>query len=99
MSFRNLFYGILIIALTYLLICPRVHKFSEIVKHDVLPKITADLVNKNIKKDVNLTFSKFSYYQKSLLKPQLKTIQVLFIFSSTHLTLNLAIVSTPILLL
>jgi len=98
MNFNNLFYGILIVGFSYLLTCPRVHKFSDIVKHDVLPKLIVEIINKYFKNS-NSTFSKFPYNHKHGFIPQLKALQEPFIFSSTHLDLNLAIVSTTRLLL
>ena len=93
-NFNNLFYGILIVTFTYLVMCPDVHKFGEDIKHYCFPNVSVEKLEKNYKKECKVNFSKYLYNPQHSFSDQPHIIEEVPIFSSTHSRLNLAIIST-----
>ena len=51
---------LLVTAFYHFATCPTVHMFGEDIKHDLLPKIEADELQKETAKEVGLSFFKLS---------------------------------------
>ena len=95
MNSNKIFQHILFIAaFIYLVMCPAVHELSDNIRHDVALKVEAKILQKDLKKGFNDTFSKLSNNTQTGFFSQMRTVQELPIFSSAHSTLNLSILST-----
>ena len=92
-SIRTLNFLLLITAFFYFVTCPTVHTFDEYIRHDLLPKIEVEKLQGKTKKGLDLNFSELSQNIHSNLFHHVRTPQKLIIFSSSHFTLNLAILS------
>ena len=90
---------LLIAAFIYLVMCPAIHELDNNIRHDVVLKVEAKILQKDFKKGFNDTFSKLSNNIQTGIFSQSRTAQELPIFSSSHSTLNLSILSTTRLIL
>jgi hypothetical protein len=93
-SIRALNRLLFVTAFFYFVTCPTVHSFGENIKHDLLPKIEAEKLQEKTKKRLDLNFPELSQNSHSNLFHHVRTAQELILFSSSHFTLNLTILST-----
>ena len=74
--------------------CPAVHELGDNIRHDVVLKAEAKILQKNFKKGFSFTpFKLFNNTQIGVFA-QSKAAQKLPIFSPLYFTLNLSILST-----
>jgi hypothetical protein len=74
--------------------CPAVHNLGDNIKHDLIPKVGAEKLQKDFKKGFNVTFSKLSNNTQPGFFTQSRTAQEISNLSSSHFTLSLSTLST-----
>ena len=93
-SIRTLNFLLLITAFFYFVTCPTVHTFGEDIKHDLLPKIEVEELQKKTKKGLDLNFSKLSQNSHSNVFHHTTNVQEFSMYSSQCFIPNLSILST-----
>jgi hypothetical protein len=95
MRLNKIFYIILVIfAFICFLICPSIQELGDNTKHDVVLKVRAKILRKNLTNGFSFTPFKLSNNSLAVDYDQFTTKQYFSIFSSSNPTLNLSILST-----
>ena len=100
MTLNKLFHHMLLIAaFVYLVMCPSVQALGDNIRYDVVPKVGAQILQKDFKSGLNVTTLHLSNNAQNDSFVQLKDAQKHLFFSPPHSTLNLSILSTVRLIL